>query len=78
MARIPPPEKAGLLLKLAHRYTRKKVGRTLETASVMGHHSWILAGNGAFEMALERSKRAPVRLKALAGMKAAMMIGCPF
>ncbi len=80
MSRIPgvPPKQAGWLLKFANRYALKKVGKVLEPAAVMGHHPWILGGNGAFEMALERSSRVPDGLKALAGIKAAMLIGCPF
>jgi len=79
MSRIPPiaPGEAGLLLRLANRYARKKVGQALVPAGVMGHHGWILAGNGAFELALERSTRVPGRLKDLAALKAATLIGCP-
>ncbi len=80
MARIPPvpPAEASLLLRIANRYSRKKVGRTLEPAGVMGHHGWVLGANGAFELALERSKRVPARLKSLASIRAATLIGCPF
>ncbi len=80
MARIQPvpPEKASWLLKLANRYARKKVGQPLEPSAIMAHNGWVLAANGAYELAIARANRVPERLKALASLKAAAMIGCPF
>jgi AhpD family alkylhydroperoxidase len=36
----------------------------------------LMGGYGAFELAFERSRKAPARLKALAEMKAAAVAGC--
>ena len=44
----------------------------------MAHNGWVLAANGAYELAIARANRVPERLKALASLKAAAMIGCPF
>ena len=44
----------------------------------MAHHGRVLAGMGAMDMALERSNRLDARLKHLAEIKVATMIGCPF
>jgi hypothetical protein len=45
---------------------------------VIGHHPWTLAAVGAFEMALDRSRHVEGRLKELAQIKAATLVGCPF
>jgi hypothetical protein len=37
-----------------------------------------MGGYGAFELALGRSRRVDDRLKDLAALKAATLIGCPF
>lgn len=80
MARIPGVEKGkeSWLLRFAHRYSRKKMKTEIEPTAVMGHHSWVLGGAGAMEMALERSTRVPEKLKMLVDIKAAMQVGCPF
>jgi len=49
-----------------------------EPVAVTARHPAILAGYGAFEIALERSERVEERLKELAGVKAAMVAGCEF
>lgn len=45
---------------------------------VMAHHGSILAGTNAFEMALDHAGRVDERLKELALVKAAMLIGYEF
>jgi hypothetical protein len=80
MARIAGVAKGeeSWLLRFANRFTRKKMGTTIEPTQVMGHHGWVLGGAGAMEMSLERSRRVPVAVKTLVDIKAAMLIGCPF
>lgn len=80
MARIPgvPKGREGWLLRYANRFSKKKVGAAIEPVAVMGHHQWLLAGAGAYDMASERMTTVPARLKTLADIKAAMLIGCPF
>ena len=80
MARIPevPKGEEGWLLRYAKRFTKKKSGAVLEPAGIMGHSNWVLAGAGAFEMALGRATRVPEKLKMLVDIKVAMQIGCPF
>jgi len=80
MARIDgvAEEKTGWLLRYAKRFSRKKTGKDIELTSIVGHSSWVLGGVGAFEMAMEKATRLDPRLKTLAGIKAAAMIGCPF
>ena len=80
MARIRgvPKGKESWLLRYANRFSKKKVGSTVEPAAIMGHQSWLLGGVGAYEMASERLTTVPAKLKSLVDLKAAMMIGCPF
>ena len=63
---------------MGNRYSKKKLGKVLESVGILGHSGPVLAANGAFETLMERATRVPERLKSLAEIKAAMMVGCPF
>ncbi len=80
MARIPgvPKGREGWLVRYAHRFSKKKLGTAIEPTGIMGHQPWLLAGVGGYEMTSERMTTVPAKLKTLADIKAAMMIGCPF
>lgn len=80
MAKIDPiaPNQAGWLLKAANRHSKRRVGRELEPSAVLAHHTAILGAYGLFELASGRAKSVPDRIKSLAQLKAAMMVGCPF
>src|SRR3954452_25269526 len=67
---------AGPLAKAAFAYSRREFGRVAEPLAVSAHHTKIMAGHSAFELAVARSKRVPERLKLLGEMKAAVMVGC--
>src|SRR3954470_4961715 len=78
MSRLPglEPTDAGLLTRARYAYARRDFGRVAAPLPVMAHHTGILAGVGAFEIATKRAKRVPERLKLLGEMKAAMQVGC--
>jgi alkylhydroperoxidase family enzyme len=78
MSRLPglEPSDAGLLTRATYAYARRDVGRVPEPLTIIAHHTGILAGVGAFELATKRAKRVPERLKLLGEMKAAMQAGC--
>ena len=80
MARIQgiAEEKAGWLLRTLNWLVRRRLGRTIEPFAIMGHHPKLLAGSAAMDLALDRSRRLEARLKELAQIKAATLIGCPF
>ena len=80
MARIDgvPESKAGLLVRFAYWFSRRRLGRVPEPLAVAAHHPKILQAYGAYEFALERARLVDKRLKALAGIKAAALVGCPF
>ena len=80
MARIAgvPAERAGLLVRLAYRFARRRLGHVPGPLAVAAHDSQILFAVGGYELMLERARQLPQGLKALAGIKAASLIGCVF
>lgn len=78
MSRLPglEPSDAGLMTRATYAYARRDLGRVPEPLTIMAHHTGILAGVGAMEMATKRAKRVPERLKLLGEMKAAIQVGC--
>ena len=80
MARIKalPEREAGLLARLAYRFSRRRLGEVAEPLAITAHHPRLLPGYCVFELALDRSRRVEERLKELAALKAATLIGCPF
>src|SRR5206468_2028745 len=80
MARIAgvPPARAGLLVRFACRFATRMFGKVPEPLTVAAHHPWIFRGYTGYEFALGRARRVEPRLKALAGLKAAALVGCPF
>jgi AhpD family alkylhydroperoxidase len=67
---------AGLLARLAFRESRRRYGRVMDPARVMAHHPKILVGVAALELASERARLVPARLKHLAELRTAMIAGC--
>jgi hypothetical protein len=80
MARIEgvEPRRAGWLTRLAFWMARRRVGRLPEPMAVSARHPWVFRAYGAFEYGLDRARRVEGRLKALASLKAATLVGCPF
>jgi hypothetical protein len=80
MARIEgvSETRAAWLARLAYRFARRRLGKVPEPVAVTAHHAWILGGMGAYELALERARLVDPKLKALASIKAAALVGCPF
>jgi len=80
MARIQAvsPDRASWFVRLAGWFTRRRLGKSLEPVGIMGHNTAVVAAAAAYELASERARRIEPRLKVLAGLKAAMLIGCPF
>ena len=66
----------------APRTMSKVVGRNVEDVpEPLTLHAWapaLMAANSGFELALTRSKRAPLALKELARARAGMLVGCPW
>ncbi len=79
MARIDGVTKGGsLLARIAFFFTRRRVGRVLKPVRVHALHARLLYGYGQMELAQEKARTVPVAVKALAQVRVAMRVGCPF
>jgi hypothetical protein len=58
--------------------TRRMFGKMLEPLAVMARRPGIVWGYSLLTVALERGKGVDARLKTLASIRAAQLIGCPF
>ena len=72
------PENAGLFARLSYFFARLKVGRVPSSIKAMAHHSGVLNAYGTFELLLGRWRRVDPRLKTLASIRVASLVGCPF
>ena len=78
MARIPGVSRGGLVTRAAFWFAKRKVGRLIEPIQIHVHHPRLLRAYGSMEMGQEAARSVDKRLKALAQVKAAQLIGCPF
>lgn len=80
MTRIPGvgDAEAGRITRAVFAAAKKRVGRVPEPMRLMAHSTAVMWGNAGFELALGRARAAPARLKNLASIKAASLVGCPF
>ena len=69
---------AGPLVRLVYRMAKRLFRKIPEPLTVAAHHRWIFQGYTAYEFCLGKARRVDARLKALAGLKAAALVGCPF
>ena len=79
MARIAgqTAEHAGWLARFGYWFSMRRFGRVVEPLAVSAHHRAILCGYSAYELALDRTRLVDKRLKTLASLKAAALVGCP-
>lgn len=70
----PPP--SGLVARGVRWYSRRQYGGEMAPVDAYLHHKRLLYGYSAFETAVERSHKVDERLKLLAEMKAAAIVGC--
>ncbi|HEY5997830.1 MAG TPA: hypothetical protein VI078_00815 [bacterium] len=79
MARIAILEegRTSLISRALFRAARRRLGRMPESWKVMAHVPRLHLGRGVFELLLDSSRLVPRRLRRLADIKAATLIGCP-
>jgi hypothetical protein len=58
--------------------TKRKVGRIVMPVQVTAHHPGILWGYGQMEQSQLSSKLVDAKLKGLAELRTATLVGCPF
>jgi len=68
---------ANWISRLIFQGIRRRAGRLSETWRIAAHAPGLLVGWVLHELALERSRRIERRLRTLAQIKAAVLIGCP-
>lgn len=79
MSRIAPyqPRRLDLLRRAVFRSARRMYGSSLEPTRVIAHHQPLLVGYSAVALAQSRfSASVPMRLKELAMLRAAQLMGC--
>ena len=77
-ARVALAPERGVVRRAAYRSSRKEVGIVTTPIGVTAHHPMLLAGYGAFELATMKASRVDARLKDLAVLRAAMLVGCEY
>jgi 4-carboxymuconolactone decarboxylase len=78
------PHQAGLFTRFLYWMVRRSIGKItgrsslVEPVKIAAHHPRLLRAYGQMEMGQAAATSVPETLKALAGIKAASLIGCPF
>jgi len=80
MARISgiEPAQANLFTRFVYWMTKRKIGRVVVPLKITAHHSRLMRGMVDMETAQAAARTVDMTLKELAGIKTAMLIGCPF
>jgi len=84
MARIPGARAAQggpfrrLLVGLVYFLTRRRLGRLIMPVQVTAHHFKIFWGYVQMEQAQASAKLVEPKLKGLAELRVATLVGCPF
>jgi 4-carboxymuconolactone decarboxylase len=80
MARIQGVEanQAGLFTRFLYWMTRRKVGRVIQPCKITAHQPRLLVAMGGMEMGQQALRSVDAKLKVLAEIKAATLVGCPF
>jgi hypothetical protein len=69
---------AGLVTRGVYQGAKRMTGQVPEPLRIMAYSKPVMWASGLFELASGRAHSVPTRLKALAGIKAAALIGCVF
>ena len=84
MARIPgaPSNQGGplrrLFVGLVYWLTKRRLGRVIMPVQLTAHHPTILWGYAQMEQSQAGSKLVDPKLKGLAELRVATLVGCPF
>lgn len=84
MARIlgAPRNQGGLLRRvlvgIVYGLTRRRLGRVIMPVQVTAHHPKVFWGYIQMEQSQASSKLVDARLKGLAELRVATLVGCPF
>jgi alkylhydroperoxidase family enzyme len=70
-------ERAGWLVRALFAGIRRKAGNVSETFRIAGHNPRVLLGWSLFEAAIDSERQLDAKLRKLAELKTAAMVGCP-
>jgi AhpD family alkylhydroperoxidase len=73
-----PARSAGLFVKLVYWLARRRFGRVPAPVGIMAHNRAVLSAAAGYELSFERACALDVRLKELAMVKTALLVGCRF
>jgi len=69
---------AGILTRFLYWMTRRRVGRLIQPSKITAHQPRLLLASGQMEMGQQAVHSVEAKLKVLAEIKAATLVGCPF
>ncbi len=78
------PHQASWYTRLVYWLVRRGIGkltgsrRLVEPVKIAAHHPRLLKAYGQMEMGQAAATSGPASVKALAGIKVATLVGCPF
>jgi 4-carboxymuconolactone decarboxylase len=78
------PSEAGWFTRMVYWFVRRKIARVagkdhlIEPVKIAAHHPRLLRAMGQMEGGLEAARSVSAGLKRLAGLQAALLVGCPF
>lgn len=73
-----PARTAGLFVRLVYWLVRRRLGRVPVPVGIMAYNRAVLTAVVGFELGLERAHALDARLKELANVKTATLVGCRF
>lgn len=73
-----PANRVGVVTRVIYWLVERAVGKVTEPVAVMAHNYEVLRAYAGFEQWARKAKRVDGALKALASIKAATLVGCPF
>jgi hypothetical protein len=76
--RIARPRRLGLVTRIIFFLTRRRIGKVPTPMQVLAHQPALLMGYARMELAQEKAKKVPARLKSLAQIRTGTLVGCPF
>lgn len=69
---------AGLVTRGMYRGAKRIAGQVPDPLRIMAHSKPVMWADAMFELALGRAHAVPARLKSLASIKVAALVGCVF
>ena len=76
MSRLPAPSRLGPFARVASWMSKRDFGLVPEPVEITAHHPGILRGYGIFEWEIGRAGSVDSKLKDLAEIKVAALVGC--